>query len=65
MVAKGKLDSEMDLLTYLGSMVSRTSEEWASDMEYSLVKQKYDILRSYIQESLGIDLKAVGDAVCE
>lgn len=62
---KGKLDSEMDLLTYLGSMVSRTSEEWASDMEYSLVKQKYDILRSYIQESLGIDLKAVGDAVCE
>ena len=62
---EGKLDSETDLLTYLGSMVSRTSEEWASDMEYPLVKQKYDILRNYVQESLGIDLKAVGDAVCK
>ena len=62
---KGKLDQETDLQTYLGSMVSRTSEEWAADMEYPLVKQKYDILRNYILEILGVDLKAVGDAVCQ
>lgn len=62
---KKKLDSDTDLQTYLGSMVSRTSEEWAADLEYPLVKQKYDILRNYVLENLGVDLQAVGDAVCK
>lgn len=63
-VAKS-LDKMKDLKVYLGSMAGRTSEEWASDLKYPLVKQKYDILKNHISETYGFDIQEVGDAVCE
>lgn len=54
-----------DLYTYLAGMVSRTTEEWASDLEYPLVKKKYDIVRNYIQEKFGFDIQKIGDTVYE
>ena len=57
----GRLDSSEDLRYFIDSMVSRTSEEWASDLEYPLVQQKYDILREYILENYKIDLREIGN----
>lgn len=61
----GMLDNGDDLLSFIDSMVGRTSEEWAEDLEYPLVEQKYNILRDYIWENYKIDLREVGDAVYE
>lgn len=59
------LDRSDDLSTFIDSMVGRSSEEWTSDFEYPLVKQKYDILREYILKSYKVDLREIGDAVYE
>lgn len=58
-------DQGKDLYTYLAWMVSRTTEEWASDLEYPLVRKKYDIVRNYIQEKFGFDIQKIGDTVYE
>ena len=58
-----ELDPETDLASYLVGMVTRTSEEWASDLEYPLVKQKYDILRDWIQEKYGFDIQEIGNTI--
>ena len=60
-----RLDDQTDLRSYIIGMALRTSEEWASDLEYPLVKQKYDLLRSWIQETFGFDLQNVGDTTYE
>lgn len=57
----GMLPSEDDMRYFVDSMVSRTSEEWASDLEYPLVQQKYDILREYILKNYKIDLREIGN----
>lgn len=61
----GKLDKTNDLKAYLGSMAGRTSEEWASDLTYPLVRQKYDLLKNHISETYGFDIQEIGDAICE
>ena len=54
-----------DLLTYLHDMLRHSEEEWAENLKYPLVKQKYDILRNYIIEEYGIDLQEIGNALCK
>ena len=61
----GMLDKSEDLRYFIDSMVSRTAEEWASDLEYPLVQQKYDILREYILENYKIDLREIGNKTIE
>lgn len=58
----GTLDSQIDLLSFLTGMLIRTSEDWKTDLEYPLVKKKYDILRSWFQEKYGFDMQNIGDA---
>ena len=58
----GRLDEKTDLKSYLIGMAVRTSADWAEDLKWPLVKQKYDILRDWIQETYGFDLQKVGDA---
>ena len=59
------LDQNTDLQSFLTGMVLRTSADWAEDLKYPLVKQKYDILRNWIQETFGFDLQKVGDTTFE
>ena len=61
----GMLPESEDLRYFIDSMVSRTAEEWASDLEYPLVQQKYDILREYILENYKIDLREIGNKTIE
>ena len=55
----------MDVSTFLQGMVTKTTTEWEDDLKYPLVKQKYDILRNWIQETFGFDLQNVGDTTYE
>ena len=52
-------------MTYLHDMLRHSEEEWAENLKYPLVKQKYDILRNYIIEEYGVDLQEIGNALCE
>lgn len=56
---------EMDAKAFIVGMVYRTSEEWASDLVYPLVKKKYDILRNYFFEEYNFDIQKVGDVTYE
>lgn len=56
------LNNQSDLQAYLVGMRNRTSEDWAEDLTYPLVKEKYDILRTYFQDQFGFDIQAIGDA---
>lgn len=51
-----------DLYTFMLAMTTRTSEAWATDIAYPLVKKKYDILQEYFLEKYNINLKQIGDA---
>ncbi|MDY4044187.1 MAG: hypothetical protein SOY65_10360 [Marinifilaceae bacterium] len=59
----GKLRMTDDSAAFIGGMVTRTSEEWAADLEFPLVKEKYDILRNYIQDAYGFDIQSIGNAL--
>ena len=61
----GEIDESRDLDSFIMGMILRTSEDWAKDLEWPLVKQKYDILRNWIQETFGFDLQKVGDTTYE
>lgn len=56
------LSETIDLDTYLTGMRNRTSEEWAEDLKYPLVKKKYEILRNYFLENFDFDIQKIGDA---
>ena len=58
----GILDEQTDLTSFLVGMILKTSADWEEDLKWPLVKQKYDILRNWIQETYGFDLQKVGDA---
>lgn len=51
-----------DLNYFLSSILRRTSEQWASDLTYPLVKQKYDILVDHFKKEYNLDLAKIGDA---
>lgn len=50
-----------DLNAYLASLVFRTTEEWAEDLQYPLVKQKYEILTDWLKTEYGIDIVKIGN----
>ncbi len=54
-----------DIEAFIKGMVTWTSERWAEEFKWPLVKKKYDILRDYYLKNYDIDLKKVGDAVYE
>lgn len=54
-----------DLNAYLASLVYRTTGEWAEDLEYPLVRKKYDILVNCLKEQYGIDICKIGNTVYE
>ena len=56
------LSESADLDAFLSGMRNRTSEEWAEDLTYPLVKKKYDILRNYFLEKFNFDIQKIGDA---
>ena len=54
-----------DLNAYLASLVFRTAKEWEDDLQYPLVKQKYDILVSWLKTEYGIDIVKIGNTIYE
>ena len=61
----GQLDKKMDVTSFLMNMIVRTSMQWKDDLQWPLVKQKYDILRNFLQDTYGFDIQKVGDATYE
>ncbi len=61
----GMLDEQKDLKSFLTAMITRTSAEWKADLQYPLVREKYDILRNWIQKTYGFDLQKIGDTTYE
>lgn len=60
-----ELDKEKDLNSFAKGMILRTSEEWAVDLVWPLVKKKYDLLRSWFIDNYGVDLQKIGDKIYE
>ena len=60
-----EIDRERDLNSYIIGMVLRSSEDWAEDLKWPLVKKKYDLLRNWLQETYGFDLQKIGDKTFE
>lgn len=52
-----------DAAAYLSSLVYRTDEEWEKDLEYPLVKKKYEISVHYLTEQYGIDVCKIGNTI--
>ena len=50
-----------DLTYFLASILCRTSTQWASDLTYPLVKEKYDILVNHFKKEYNIDLVKIGN----
>ena len=61
----GNMTESNDLNAYLASLVFRTTEEWKEDLQYPLVKQKYDILVNWLKTEYGIDIVKIGNAIYE
>jgi len=59
------IDASADLAAFIESMVTRSSEDWKEDLEWPLVKKKYDILRGYFLEKYELDLQKIGDKIYE
>lgn len=57
-----KWDMDQDLYHYIYALITRTSAEWADDLTYPLVKEKYDILIKFFLEKYGLDIQAMGNA---
>lgn len=54
-----------DATAYLASLVYRTTEEWAADLEYPLIRKKYDILVNWLKKQYEIDVCKIGNTVYE
>ena len=61
----GEIDKNNDLYSFIKGMILRTSADWEEDLKWPLVKQKYDLLRNWIQEVYGVDLQKIGDETYE
>lgn len=53
-----------DINSFIASLVYRTDAEWQSDLQYSLIKRKYDILVAAFNAA-GIDIRKIGNATFE
>ena len=54
-----------DFWSYLYNMIYRTDADWAADLEYPLIKQKYDIIVNHFKEKYGLDIAAIGNTPIE
>ncbi len=59
------IDKDIDVITFIECMVTRSAEEWKDDLTWPLVKEKYDILRNWMQKHYSFDIQYVGDLFCE
>lgn len=59
--SKGTIDKSADLFAFIENMVTRSSEDWVEDLEWPLVKKKYDILRDYFLGKYKLDLQTIGN----
>ena len=57
----GTLSEQLDLMSFVLGMITRSSESWAADLAYPLVKEKYDILHEWFLEKYDVDLVKVGN----
>ena len=64
-VSTGEIEKDRDLSSFVMGMILRTSEDWEEDLEWPLVKQKYDLVRNWIIDTYGFDLQKIGDKVYE
>ncbi|WP_292266000.1 putative zinc-binding metallopeptidase [Butyricimonas sp.] len=56
---------QKDFCSFLVHMTTRTSAELTSDLQYPLVRKKYDFLQKWFKEKYNIDLKEIGDTTYE
>lgn len=54
-----------DFWSYLYDMIYRTDADWAADLEYPLIKQKYDIIVNHFKDQYGIDITTIGNTPIE
>ncbi len=54
------LSQSLDVNAYVASLAYRTESEWAEDLNYPLVKKKYDLLVDAFAK-VGIDIKRIGN----
>lgn len=57
-----RLNETSDLYAFLSGMRNRTSAQWSADLQYPLIKKKYDILRNYFLENYGFDIQEIGNS---
>ena len=60
-----QLDKDTDLSSFVMGMILKSSADWAEDLEWPLVKKKYDLLRNWIIDTYGFDLQDIGDKTYE
>lgn len=56
----GSISKTADVNAFIASLVYRTTDQWADDLQYDYVKRKYDILVAAL-ESAGIDILTIGN----
>ena len=54
-------DVNTDLQFYIEGLLTWSSERWKEELEWPLVKKKYDMLRSHFLENYGFDIQKIGD----
>jgi len=54
-----------DFWSYLYNMIYRTEADWAADLEYPLIKQKYDIIVKHFKDNYGLDISKIGNTPVE
>lgn len=60
-----QITSADDVNAYLASLVYRTTGEWAEDLEYPLIRKKYQVLVNCLKEQYGIDVCKIGNTIYE
>ncbi len=50
-----------DFWSYMYNMIYRTDADWAADLEYPLIKQKYDIIVNHYKNKYGLDIANIGN----
>ena len=54
------LSQSLDISAYVASLAYRTDSEWAEDLEYPLVRKKYELLVNAFTKA-GVDIKKIGN----
>ncbi len=60
----GAISKSADICAFLASLAYNSDKDWETDLSYSLVKQKYEILVEAF-ETAGIDIKRIGNSTFE